>query len=407
MLFTRLAIRNLFRQKIRSFIALGAIIFGVLSLILAGGFIQWIFDAMRRDTIYSLLGHIQIAKPGYFEEGQGDPFAYLLAEDSEYLGNFSAIQDVKLITNRLRFAGIISREEATVSFLAEGVEPEKESELSRHLTISAGDNLASKNPLGVILGEGLAKSLGVTTGDTVALLVNTASGGINAIECRVAGVFYTLSKAYDEVALRIPIETARKLLRVSGSHTWILLLNDTDKTNSVLKELTARISLEKPKLQFKPWYELADFYNKTVALYSRQMNVVKLIIALIVILSISNTMMMNILERTGEIGTLMAMGTKRKRILQLFLNEGLLLGGAGGGIGIVLGSAAAAIISWVGIPMPPAPGMSHGFTAGIIVTPMLILQAFTLAVAATTVASLYPAFRAARLEIVDALRHNR
>ena len=279
--------------------------------------------------------------------------------------------------------------------------------MSRHLTILSGVNLTSKEPNGVIIGEGLAKNLGANPGDVVALLVNTPSGGINAIECRVVGLFYTLSKAYDEVALRLPIDIARKLLRVSGSHTWIVLLNDTDKTGAVLKELQGSLSSRNHGLQFKAWYELADFYNKTVKLYSQQMNVVKFIIALIVILSISNTMTMNILERTGEIGTLMAMGTKRRDIVKLFLSEGVLLGVVGGTVGVLMGAALAAIISWVGIPMPPAPGMSRGFRAGVIVPVPLILQAFLLAVSATLLASLYPAVRACRLEIVDALRHNR
>ena len=79
-----------------------------------------------------------------------------------------------------------------------------------------------------------------------------------------------------------------------------------------------------------PWSKLADFYNKTVALFSRQMGVVKLIIAIIIVLSISNTMTMSVMERTVEIGTAMALGIRRLRILILFILEGGLLGAIGG-----------------------------------------------------------------------------
>ena len=99
-------------------------------------------------------------------------------------------------------------------------------------------------------------------------------------------------------------------------------------------------------LEFVPWYDRADFYNKTVNLYSRQMDVVKIIIALIVVLSISNTMMMTVLERTGEIGTLMALGFKPKKVLVLFIVEGCMLGVSGGVVGVLLGTALAAIISF-------------------------------------------------------------
>jgi putative ABC transport system permease protein len=407
MLAIKLALRNLFRHRIRSAVALGAVSFGVVSLLLAGGFIEWIFFAMARDTIHSLLGHIQIAQRGYFAEGSADPFAYLLPEKSDIPTRIAAMPEVEVIASRLTFGGLIGRQDATVAFLAEGVEPEKEIELSRSLNISQGKNLAAGDSNGIILGEGLAANLQATIGDTVVLLVNTPSGGMNAVEGHITGLFYTLSKAYDEVALRLPISTARKLLRIEGSHRWIILLNDTKKTDSVLSELRSRFSKATPPLEFKSWRELAAFYNKTVALYTQQMNVVKFIIALIVILSISNTMTMNVLERTGEIGTLMAIGTKKREILKLFVSEGLVLGVIGGAVGVLIGALLAVVISAIGIPMPPAPGMSHGFTAEILVNQTLAIEGFLLAAFTAIGASIYPAIKASRLNIVDALRHNR
>jgi len=115
---------------------------------------------------------------------------------------------------------------------------------------------------------------------------------------------------------------------------------------------------------------------------------------------------MSVLERTGEIGTMMAMGIKKIKILRLFVLEAFLLGAAGGIAGLVLGMGIAWVVTAVGIPMPPAPGMSHGFTGEILLTPGLVLNAFLIAIAASTLAALYPAWRASRLQIVDALRAN-
>jgi len=362
---------------------------------------------MARDTIHSLLGHIQIARLGYFKGGSTDPFAYLLPGQNDLESLIASVPEIEVVTPRLTFSGLISHQETTVSFVAEAVEPDNERELSRYLNISEGRSLSGNDPHGIIVGEGLAANLGVRLGDTVALLVNTASGGINAIDCHIVGLFYTLSKAYDEAALRIPIGSARQLLRVDGSHRWVILLKTTDSTQSVLNELKTRYSNRRPELEFKSWRELADFYNKTVALYTQQMNVVRIIIALIVILSISNTMTMNVLERTGEIGTLMAMGAKKRHVVKLFMSEGLTLGVIGGVAGVALGAVLAWIISAIGIPMPPAPGMSHGFTAEILVSRQIAVQAFALAVLTAVAASIYPAVKASRLNIVDALRHNR
>lgn len=401
-----LALRNLFRHRKRTAIALGAISFGVIALLLAGGFIEWIFWGMREGAIQSRLGHIQMTRPDYLEAGSSDPFAYLLPNQIEGEVDFESIPEVRVVSKRLNFNGLVSHGAVTVGFIGEGVEPEKEAELSKILLIVAGEGLSSDDPNGLLLGKGLADNLGVTVGDAVVLLANTAQGGLNGVDGTVRGLFQTAAKAFDDAAMRLPIDTARQLLRVSGSHAWVMLLDKTEHTGNVLKQLQFRYPVASTRLEFTPWYSQADFYNKTVKLFSRQMHIVRLIIALIIILGISNTLVMSVLERTGEIGTLMAIGHKRRNILQLFVSEGLLLGIIGGLLGGGMGVALAVIISAVGIPMPPPPGMDVEFTGEIMVTWSLTTGALALAVITTLLGSLYPAWRASRLEIVDALRHN-
>jgi putative ABC transport system permease protein len=131
-----------------------------------------------------------------------------------------------------------------------------------------------------------------------------------------------------------------------------------------------------------------------------------LIIGLIIVLSISNMLIMNVMERTGEIGTLLAIGLKRKKILQMFATEGFLLGLVGGLAGIAIGYALAELISSIGIPMPPPPGMEEGYTGEIRVTAGLLISAFLIASITTLLAGLYPAWKASRQQIVNALRHN-
>ena len=403
----RIAFRNLSRQPIRTLIAISAIFFGVLALMLGGGFIEWIFWAMQEATVYSKLGHIQIAKSGFFTQAQEDPSSFIIPGEDTELFQIATIPRVRMVTTRLAFNGLASRGETTTSFIGEGVEPEKEASVSNLLHIVKGNGLSTSDPKGIILGQGLAKNLGAEVGHTIVLLVSLPSGGINAIEGHVRGLFFTVSKEFDDSALRIPIGLAKELLRVSGTHTWIVLLDQTEDTGSVLAQVKDRLQKSKSALEVKPWNELADFYNKTVILYSRQMNVIKLIVALIIVLGIANTMMMNVLERTGEIGTLMALGNRAKQIMRLFVTEGLILGLIGGVAGTLIGYLLAETISYVGIPMPPAPGMSTGFTGQIRVTAGLASQAFAIALFTSLVASLYPAWKASRLNIVDALRHNR
>lgn len=403
----KLALRNIFRHQRRTAIALTAIGFGVIALLLAGGFMEWIFWAMREGVIQQRTGHIQVTRPDYLDAGSADPFAYLLPDEMEDKADLAAVTGVEVLSERLVFSGLASHGEVTVGFTGEGVDPEKDEKLSKRLIISAGQRLSAEDPHGMLLGKGLATNLGVTIGDTVALLATASSGGLNGVEGTVRGLFQSGSKEFDDAALRIPIVTAKNLLRVTGSHIWVMLLDRTEHTGEVLDELQARQSAETAELQYTPWYALADFYNKTVKLFSRQMNIVRLIIALIFVLSISNTLIMSVLERTGEIGTLMAIGLKRRNILQLLVSEGALLGIIGGMIGCVIGVILAVIISNIGIPMPPPPGMDTGYTGEIMMTWRLVAGALAIAVSTTLAGSFYPAWKASRMVIVDALRHNR
>lgn len=153
-----------------------------------------------------------------------------------------------------------------------------------------------------------------------------------------------------------------------------------------------------------PWRELADFFNKTEALFTKQVTVVKVIIGMIILLTIANTLTMSVLERTAEIGTSLAVGVPKAAVMRQHVLEGALIGIIGGLVGVALGSMLGFVISTIGIPMPPPPGMAHGFVAKISITPSLAFEAMVLAIFPTVVASVIPAWKASRMNIIEALR---
>lgn len=400
----RLAVLNLLRNRNRTTVAVLTVAGGVVAFLLAGGFINWIFHDMRDATIRSQLGHFQIVRPGFFEQGLADPYAYLLPAKSDQETSVASISGLKSLTPRLVFSGLASLGDTTVTFSGEGIDPVREQPISSRISISAGRNLSNLEDKSVILGEGLARNLGAKPGDLIVLLGTAANGGASAIEVTVAGVFYTINKEFDNYALRIPIPLARKLMRVEGATSWVGLLEDTDATANVVEKL--RAALPANSFQLIPWTDLADFYNKTVVLFSKQVDVVKLIIGIIIVLTISNTQTMNVLERTTEIGTSLAIGVRSSEILWQFLLEGLLIGILGGFVGVLLAFGLAEVISSIGIPMPPPPGMARGYTGAIMITTPLVVDALVLSTLTTLLASLMPAWKASRLNIVDALRTN-
>ncbi|WP_294259088.1 FtsX-like permease family protein [Propionivibrio sp.] len=377
---------------------------GIVAFLLAGGFIAWIFQDMREITIHSQLGHLQIVRPAYYEKGIADPYAFLLPAQSSEQHLIEKTEGMVSLTPRLAFSGLVSHGDVTIAFVGEGIDPVRERPISSRITLVSGNDLSDVTETAVLLGEGLAHSLEVKAGDTVVLLATAANGSPNAVEVKVAGTFATIVKEYDDSALRLPIAVARKLMRVDGATTWVALLERTEQTTKIAEKL--REELPAKSFEVIPWNALSDFYNKTVVLFSKQVSVVKFIIGLIIVLTISNTQTMSVLERTREIGTSLAIGQRRKFVMRMFLAEGVLIGVAGGLVGLILGYVLAAIISTIGIPMPPAPGMARGYIGQILISTSLAGEALTLALVTTLIASILPAWKASRLNIVDALRHN-
>lgn len=395
---------NLMRNRRRAIIALVTIATSVVAMVLADGFMQWIFWAMREGTIQSQLGHIAVVRPGYLHAGSTEPSAYILPDNMPQKAEIEQTPGVKTVAPRLKVSGLASHGDTTISFLGEGVEPARETKLSKAYRVISGHNLTDAAAQELVVGKGLARNLGVDPGDRVALLTSPAGGGVNGIEATVAGIFRTGSQNYDDTALRLPLPLAQSLLRVQGANTWLILLDSTEDTDFLLQNFRKRFA-QSGDLEFVPWYLRADFYNKTVRLFSRQMWVLKIIIGAIIILSISNMLIMNVLERTSEIGTLLAIGFQRRRILKNFALEGLLLALVGCAIGLFLGITLALFISSVGIPMPAPPGMEKGYVGEIRLTTEVLITALSISFTTTLLAGIYPAWKASRLQIVDALRH--
>lgn len=410
----RLAFRNIFRNRVRSVITLAAISFGSISLILAGGFFHDTFLRMREAYIHAHLGHIQVYQKGYLAKGNSRPFEYLIKTPEDVEKLIASVDHVKYVTPRINFSALLSTGESTMSVMAQGIDPEGENAMnviteikgvSTSLAFSKGKGLSKGDMFDVNVGRGLAKGIDIDVGNPLVLLSNTIGGSLNGMDVTVKGIFYTASEEYDNYTMRIPIQLARKLLQTDAAQTLVVVLDKTENTDLVMHRLAELFQEKNLNLEMKPWYEMADFYNKTVELYGRQFLVLKIIIAVIVILSIFNTISMSIWERTKEIGTIMAMGFRKFEIMKLFLLEGCVLGILGGVMGVLGGCIFAYFISLVGIPMPPPPGGTVGWTASIQIVPSVLLTSLLISIVSSLVSSFYPSYKASRLIIADALRY--
>jgi putative ABC transport system permease protein len=400
----KLAFRNIFRNRLRTSLTLAAIVTGVCATVISGGFVEDVFVQLREATIHSRLGHVQVFRRGYIEYGRREPSVYAIAQPKIVLDAVQSIPHIQAVMARVNFSGLANNGRADLPIIGEGIQPAKEERLGTAITVVAGRSLQDADAFGAMIGEGVAAALDLRPGNFITLMVNTSEGALNTFEYEVVGVFRTFSKEYDDRGVRIPLPAAQELLFTQSVHSVVVLLDDTSATEAVAATLRDR--LEPLGYEVKAWHELADFYQKTEALYRRQFGALQSIILVMLVLSVASTINMVIYERTGEFGTLLALGLRQRQIFRLVLLENALLGLLGSLLGIIVGVALAATISTMGIDMPPPPGSNIGYTATIRLVPgVLVIAALTGALAAV-VAAVLPARRASRLPVVEALRHN-
>nr|VFK51354.1 MAG: putative ABC transport system permease protein [Candidatus Kentron sp. TC] len=401
-----LGIRNILRNKRRTLLTLLAIVSGVTGIIVFGGFIEFAFHGLRESTIRTQLGHIQIYREGYSQHGVADPAEYLIEEPERVEAALATLPNIAAITQRVRFSGLIGNGNQTVICKVVGVVPEREGEFSSFETISDGQQLDASMTEGGIIGKDLANTLGARVDDYLTVLTTTLDGVINAVEFRVVGIARTGAQEYDSVFVKLPLSMAQRAMDTRSVEKILVMLDDTDRLSTFIAPLRVALDASGMDLEFRRWDELAFFYHKVVSLYEGMFDVIQVIIGVIVLFSIVNTMTMSVFERVREIGTLRAIGTDRLGVMRLFLAEGLLLGIIGGILGIMAGILVATLINLSGgIPIPAPPGMSRGYVSFILIVPEILAYGFVLTVVVSVLSSIWPAWKASRIEIVEALAH--
>lgn len=400
----KLALRNILRQKTHTTMTLAAILCGVAGIILAGGWVNDIYLKLGEALIHSQSGHLQVYRTGFFEAGSRSPEKYLVSAPEQVKQEISGISSVRNVMARLNLSGLLNNGRSDLPIIGEGIEPDQEAILGTSVRIVAGRQLTDHDTFGVVIGYGVAKALKLRPGDQVTILANTLEGTLNSVDLEVIGVFQSYSSDYDARAVRMPLFVAQELIGTRDVNALVVLLNDTKDTDTVMAHLKDRLTAS--GLEVKAWYELNDFYEKVVELYKGQFGVLQLIIMIMVLLSVANSVNMSVFERTGEFGTMMALGNRSSHVLQLIVTESVLLGLIGSGLGVLAGTLLAMVISAIGISMPPPPNADLPYTAQIQVVPALLAMAALTGFLATVLAAILPARYVSRKPVVEALRQN-
>ena len=400
-----LALRTTLRNTRRSLITVVSSAVGCAAMVLFAGFITFTFEGLRETTIRTQLGHVQIYAEGYTEKRVSDPASVMLRDPAGLVAALADIEGVQVVTERLSLSGIGGTGNATLSMQVIGIDPAREVDFADFEITVEGRNMEPGDEDVGVIGEELQAGLNAEIGDWVTVLTTSLDGVINTFDFRLVGVVRTGAKAWDTVYVKVPIGLTRQVLETDAAERLIVLLEDTAQLPQAEAEVRRVLAEQGGGYELKLWYELAEFYEAVVALYSGMFRVFAAIVAIVVMFSVANTMTMAVFERQGEMGALRAIGAPRLKLVQMVLIEGTLIGL----FGAIAGLALAALIAWGvtlagGIPMPPPPSMSEGYQAFFQITSQTVLQALLLGTLAAALSSLYPAIVASRTNIVEALQ---
>jgi len=402
-----LAARNITRNLRRSLLTGGVVVFGFAAFALAGGFMAQSLIGLRDGTIRSGMGHLQFAAVGAFAPGADADPEHALHEADRVEAVLRRHPQVVEVLPRIDFTGLISDGRRTVPHLGVGLDPGREARcMDTPTALAAGRWLAGPDEPAVVLGTGLAASLAAGLGDTVTLLATTRDGTLNAVDATVVGLANLPIKELDDRFVATSIDLAATLLDAPDTVSkLVVVLRDTSTARGVLAELEQELRGLGIAVDGRSWEDLAPFYHQVRLLYIGIFGFMGIVLVAVVLLASANTMTMAVTERTREIGTLRALGTRTGFIRRLFLAEAVLLGAAGCVAGALLSLLIRFFLNHSGIMLPPPPGATRGWPLHVRFYATAYLAGALAMLVTLALASWLPARRAARLRIVEALTH--
>lgn len=398
----RVAARNAVRNKRRSAYTVLAVAFGLMCLIVFQALKVGLHSEMVRSTVELDTGSVQVHATGY------EPNLASLKPLGDHERAVEALKSAGAlaVAERVRVPALLLARDKSSTVVLTGIDPAAEPRITfikEKMTKGAYPDAAGS----ILLAEGLAETIGLGVGDELSLMAQDGSGKAVARKFKVGGLYRTALAGFDRTHVYLEAEALRDFIRTPGVVTELVAKGEEGGE----EELAARVRplLDPAKFQVRTWKEIAPDVDQLTRLNDSTMTLLIAIVFAIVAMGIVNTMSMAVFERFHEIGVMLAMGAKPSTIFALIVAESAALGVLSALVGSALGLIACAYLSRYGVDLTSLTSANHYFATSHVLKAKLLwsdlVWANLLTIATATLAGVFPAQKAVRLEAVEALGH--
>lgn len=330
-LLLHMAWRNIWRNRMRSVVILLSISIGLF----AGLAVLSLYKGMMADriktVIYSEIGHVQIHAPGFMQEKET---SMLMPEGKQILSNLQKLPEIKFICPRIIIQGMFSTTNGSAGVQINGVDPLRESQVSGiEKKLTTGHYFTNKKNE-ILVGKKLADKLKLHSGSKIVITFSDSANNLVSGAFRIAGIYQSVNAPLDERNVFVKENDLRHIAGIGeGIHEIAIIIQDGKFQNNLINTWKT----DYPGLDIAGWQQLSPETNLLVQTVDDYSYVIIIIIMLALAFGITNTMLMAVLERSREIGMMMALGTSQKRISGLIIIETVFLTIAGTPLGLTAG----------------------------------------------------------------------